>query len=420
MFGRLPSCDVSRMKLGVIALVCLHVLVSSTSASQSTRDSAGIRIVTNNKPSWTAQQQLRLAATPSLIIGDRDEAPYLLSRVRNPFYLSDGRIVLANAESNELRVYDAKGTYLRAIGRSGDGPGEFRGIEKITRLAGDTIAVFHGRSDISLFTGTGTFIRRLSMPRPTDGNGRPTSLTNALLMLNGGARLVMTAPMRPSVGTVGTRFDAKAEHTLVALDNSIIHELGNLPFMESIVEKDGARYVWLCATEITASNGTSFYLGYGTEYSIRRYSSRGKLEQIIRRAWTPQKLRKSDIETFLNEWLLRWSKKPGPERERDRADMLDDPYAQLLPAFSAMIVDNTGKLWVRSPKPIDAAVAGFLTDYSIGPSVWSVFGADGRWLGDVTMPARFTPTDIGSDFVLGVARDDDGVPTVARYKLGPS
>lgn len=412
----IPSSRETRVMVALLA-ACLAALASVTSA-QSIRDSAGIRIVHNDKPSWTAAQQLRLAAAPSLIIGDRDEEPYLLSQVKSPVELSDGRIILANGASTELRIYDAKGTYLKTIGRKGNGPGEFQDIEKVTRLAGDTLAVFHGRGDISLFTSAGTFIRRLTVMRPTTSDGRPTALTSTALILDGGVRLLIRQAFERESGPVGKRFDATAPHSLVTIDNRVVKELGAQPFMESIYEKDGPRYVWLCATEVSTGNGNSFYLGYGTEYSIRRYTAQGKLDQIVRRAWTPHKLTKSDITTFLDEWLLRWSKKPGPERERDRADMLDDPYAINLPAYSAILVDRTSKLWVRTPNPIDAAVAGFLYNYAIGPSTWSVFGADGRWLGDVTMPARFMPSDIGSNFVLGVARDDDGVQTVVRYTLG--
>jgi hypothetical protein len=46
-----------------------------------------------------------------------------------------------------------------------------------------------------------------------------------------------------------------------------------------------------------------------------------------------------------------------------------------------------------------------------------VFDRDGAWLGDVTLPAHFQPYDIGADYVLGVARDDDGVQTVVQYAL---
>ena len=43
--------------------------------------------------------------------------------------------------------------------------------------------------------------------------------------------------------------------------------------------------------------------------------------------------------------------------------------------------------------------------------------AAGRWLCDVTMPARFAPKEIGADYVLGVARDDDNVEAVVMYRL---
>jgi len=414
------SLSNSRVVAGLLTALFGTLLATLAPAAnaQSVRDSAGIRMVNSDKPSWTPAQQLRVSATPSVVIGDRDEEPYLLSQVKSPFELSDGRIVLANGASTELRLYDANGTYLNTVGRKGNGPGEFQDIEKVSRLTGDTMAVFHGRGDISLFTSAGTFIRRLTVARPTASDGRPTAFIRPALVLDGGVRLLINQPFGRESGPVGKRFDATAPHSLVAADNRVVKDLGAQPIMESIYEKDGPRYVWLCATEVTTGNGNSFYLGYGTEYSIRRYTAQGQLNQIVRRAWTPHKLTKSDITTFLDEWLLRWSKKPGPERERDRADMLDDPYAVNLPAYSAILLDRTGKLWVRTPKPIDAAVAGFLTDYSIGPSAWSVFANDGRWLGDVTMPARFMPSDIGANFVLGTARDDDGVQTLVRYKLG--
>jgi hypothetical protein len=51
------------------------------------------------------------------------------------------------------------------------------------------------------------------------------------------------------------------------------------------------------------------------------------------------------------------------------------------------------------------------------PSTWSVFDADGRWLGDVAMPPRFLPFEIGADYVLGWSRDTDRVPRAVMYRL---
>ncbi|WP_419943063.1 hypothetical protein [Candidatus Palauibacter sp.] len=50
---------------------------------------------------------------------------YELFRVGGAMRLSDGRIVVANAGTGELRVYDPDGIHLASWGGQGDGPGEF-------------------------------------------------------------------------------------------------------------------------------------------------------------------------------------------------------------------------------------------------------------------------------------------------------
>jgi hypothetical protein len=39
------------------------------------------------------------------------------------------------------------------------------------------------------------------------------------------------------------------------------------------------------------------------------------------------------------------------------------------------------------------------------PIECAVFGPHGQWLGHVTLPAGFTPHEIGEDWMLGVQRD---------------
>ena len=61
-------------------------------------------------------------------------------------------------------------------------------------------------------------------------------------------------------------------------------------------------------------------------------------------------------------------------------------YAMPLPQnwVSLLVMVTLGVCAFRAIGLILAAVAGFLYNYAIGPSVWSVFGGDGRWLGAVT------------------------------------
>ena len=48
---------------------------------------------------------------------------------------------------------------------------------------------------------------------------------------------------------------------------------------------------------------------------------------------------------------------------------------------------------------------------------WNVFSKDGAWIAAVDLPARFVPTHIAREHLLGVNRDDDGVERVTLYRL---
>ena len=128
---------------------------------------------------------------------------------------------------------------------------------------------------------------------------------------------------------------------------------------------------------------------------------------------------KSDIDSYVVEWGKRWIKSTGAAAEAERVDLRNDPYAALVPAYSQLLPDATGRLWVREAHLADAPGAGQLNTTPLVPSIWSVFDPAGRWLGDVTMPARFLPRDIGADYVLGTALDADNVETVVMYRLAP-
>ena len=51
------------------------------------------------------------------------------------------------------------------------------------------------------------------------------------------------------------------------------------------------------------------------------------------------------------------------------------------------------------------------------PTTWSVLGADGRWIANVVLPARFSLLDAGRDYVAGIELDEDDVETVVVYPL---
>jgi hypothetical protein len=108
----------------------------------------------------------QLASGPSLEIGRAGGDPsHELYRVSGAVRLTDGRIVVANSGSSELRYFDSNGDYLKSVGRRGGGPGEFTGDLKLLPYHGDSLLVWDARlRRFSLFDLNGAFVRVLAMP----------------------------------------------------------------------------------------------------------------------------------------------------------------------------------------------------------------------------------------------------------------
>jgi hypothetical protein len=383
--------------------------------AQNARDSAGIRIVENARPAWSTADALRLSITPTLVIGTRPELSYELSRVAGTARLSDGRISIADGGSHELRFFDSAGTFLNSVGGRGGGPGEFTGMDRFARLPGDTLVVVAGRGIISFFTGRGEFVTRITAVAPP--TRPPVGIKVVVEIMSGQSFVVATLPDQSRRRSVPRWIDS-VQLVLLNRDLAQGKDLGAFPAMQMVMDGSSPRPPWFGPTAAFASDGTRLFLGYGGEYSIRVYSFDGKLEQVIRRRWTPVRVTRGDIDAYVTEWSKRWIRSTGAQAEREKADLRDDPYAAEVPAFSQFLIDRTGRLWVREAHLGDAPFAGNLATSPLVPSVWSVFDRTGRWLGDVTMPSRFMPTDIGADYVLGIARDGDGVETVVQFRLG--
>jgi hypothetical protein len=82
------------------------------------------------------------------------------------------------------------------------------------------------------------------------------------------------------------------------------------------------------------------------------------------------------------------------------------PHPSTMPSYEAVFLDDAGNLWVHDFQPTPPT-----------PPLWTVFDPEGRMLGSVALPDRFRPTQIGSDFVLGVWSDDLDVQHVRMYRL---
>ena len=271
---RLP--DYAHASLFLLCVVLAPLALSAcdrgaTRASGPTlRDSAGIQIVENTAPQWPEGRGWRLAAQPLVEIGVLEGDPnYQLFRVAGAQRLSDGRIVVANSGTSELRFYDASGRFLSKSGRKGGGPGEFDILRWLGILRGDSLVAYDWRNRrVSIFDADGKFARAFTLR--TVAQAPPSHVHLALFadgsVLIGAQRLFASGQITAGVyhDTIFyLRFDQQgvlsdtigrhpgADVYILAHDQGI--ELVPLPF---------------AASPHSAAYMSGFYFGRGDSYEI--------------------------------------------------------------------------------------------------------------------------------------------------------
>jgi ligand-binding sensor domain-containing protein len=87
--------------------------------------------------------------------------------------------------------------------------------------------------------------------------------------------------------------------------------------------------------------------------------------------------------------------------------LLEVTFPQTIPAFSQLMEDSEGNLWVRH----------FKMRWSTGPETWSVFAPEGYLLGTVQTPEALQVRQIGTDFIAGIWTDELDIRYLRKYAL---
>jgi hypothetical protein len=94
-------------------------------------------------------------------------------------------------------------------------------------------------------------------------------------------------------------------------------------------------------------------------------------------------------------------------------------FADHYPAFASLLGGPEGTLWVqhiRTARQVKESGEEFDVQ-NVGAQDWDVFDAEGRFLGEATMPDRFQPLRVHGSHLYGVWRDELDVPYVMRLHV---
>lgn len=395
----------------IIAVTAVFAFACDTGENPSvdlwsqTRDSAGITIVENQQPPPDSRLAWRVAAKPSVLIGTLDgDEPYQFFEIRGASKLADGRLIVANGSSSELRVFDTVGVYLAAWGGQGEGPGEFTtGLTAVAPWPGDSLAASDGYPfRISIFDSEGNYGRSF---RLDDSGGLAVfrgTLPGGMIF----ARVYSpSTSLAPQEGAGIARADK--DLAIFGRDGEVRSSLGRHPGDEGFYrfsEGRGATFDFPFArSTVPVVWGNLVTISPTDRYEIKAYRYDGQLVQIVRRDHNVRSPTQADLDAHLEKMISDLSEQQQSNL-RENAPYI--PVVESFPAFDNVIADALGYLWVEEYRlPGDQR------------TVWTVFGPDGRVRGLVETPPELLVLEIGDDYILGKAIDKLGGEYVQLWPL---
>jgi hypothetical protein len=387
----------------VTLTMTLGCTVGEPDGGSITHDSAGVAIVTSTSPQWAPGEEWRVPLEPAVTIGQIEGADeYQLFRVVAAHRLADGRIVVANWGSQELRFYDEAGEYLFAAGREGGGPGEFRSLGRLWVL-GDTLVIMDFQlMRISLFGANGEFLHSFNLTHTSAG----ILPIPADLFSNGS--LLVEHDLRDANRVAGLKRDSVMLLTY-NLDGELIDTVGSFPGDETyyLIEQDRItslpRPFGLESQHDVA--GDRLYFGASDSYEIQVFTLDGTPQRIIRRPVPNPPVTQREADEYRDR-LLERQQGMAPAFRR-LSQQVELPATK--PAYTRILVDALDNVWVAEYPANEG-----------DRSWWNVFDSQGRWLGRIGTPYGGYIYQIGGDFLLGVWVDELDVEQVRVYAIDRS
>ncbi len=345
---------------------------------------------------------------PLLTLQQDPEVPESLLFRANSFRIGpDGRCYVPDYGNSRIAVFDEAGRFVQAIGRSGEGPGEFL-QPMLQPFTGGVVSVFDfNQQRESRFDPAGRLLETVRLP----GGG----LTIGLQRLPGGEILCSGVNSREEdqIGWSGrtlTLLSADGSDTLWALATGLVAENR----LERIQVGDGSWSTlsmdlpFLPMTAAAWVPGRGFLLAEGDHPELRWYDLQGQLDRRILFELEAHEL----TETVKRQYEERlWQQRVAAAERRGRTPqpVRDLLYPERPGLWLWTATDEAGNVWL-----LDTWSEELGLDEGRGHR-FHVIAADGRYLGTTLAPA--VRIGLWGDRLTAFVEDPvsgESVPTVFR------
>lgn len=347
-------------------------------ATELTRaDSAGVEIVTSGPKDVALDWRFE----PRFTLGGADEGPQSFYRVWPGSVSADseGRLYVLDAEAKRIVVFGPDGSYLRAMGHEGGGPGELKMSYWLDVAPDGAASVFDfGKMSAVRWGPTGAVLPELRMPLPQTSPGR-------LMAINGDDDFYVTIASNPTAGDRSMR--------LIHVVNGDTAVLAELPQPNQGIHMFESCHVGISLTPLFTptvlwdDRAGLLVIVDGARYGVDVYRD-GARVRSVRRALPPVEATDALAAAEVGEGMT--MRVPGQGRCTIRPDevVAARGYADVVPAIRRIGLAYDGSLWVQrwvpgaDEAPIDVfdptgAYAGTLSGRPPFPAVFLPDGGVG-------------------------------------------
>ena len=343
---------------------------------------------------------------------------YQFSRIGYAARLSDGRFVVYDGGSSELRWFDPDGGFLYRAGRRGEGPGEFLGVVSATVTPADSVVLYDFRNQRLSWYG----------PQGAFGGSLRLELGPMVTLAPFGDRRLAISEEQPVFNLGGEEYNYARDSLLV------LATAGDARQVDTLFHRPGREAAtWVEYTEGVPTGTRQFGLPFGHptlmgatseeivvvgdgESTLTFFNEQGEVvRQAGRSDLTPQPL-SADLRREYVSHTVRTARTRGFTEQPAAAGaegLLDViPEERLVGSLDRMLTDpSSGRIWVR-----DYVFEWNETD----AQRWTVYGADGSVLGRVTTPPGLDVMHVSPNHAVGVKQDELGVEHVVAFRLDDS
>lgn len=367
-----------------------------------------------------AKDQPAWSLVPDLRIGAVEDPRYVLEAVRYLVVGPHGRVYAADPQAGNVLVFDRDGEFVRAIGRRGQGPGEFQTISRIG-LVGERLWVADRlKSQITVFSADGDAISTRPLPRELSlGTERPPrafgmladesilALAEAAPFEAGGTVMQVLPLLRYVPGTMrpDTLLSLHRMPTSMVFPSQGQYRTAAFPLPRNndrwSIAPDGSFVVVVRSVESQTTNAV-------TGYTVEAVDASGRV--VFRRQFNhtaipvPEDLRDRIHGDFAST-LMRMEGGTRFGAVGRARDLLPIPKTRL--AIDWIVVGSDGRIWLHRLDRPGVFVA--------------LNGQTGEVVGEASFPNASYPgvgVDSADDqFIWMVERDNLDIPYIVRYRI---